>query len=288
MRIVALSDLHTDYHENMQLVQSLSDADYLSDALIIAGDISHDTDLFARTIQSLRPKFAHIFFVPGNHDLWLRSNAHKNSMEKFHCLQRLCEALGVLTRPARLNGAGDASGVWIVPLHSWYEKPEESPHSLYVPKKGEDPSLRMWFDERAVKWPALQGGESPARHFLSLNDTHMIVGCGAPVISFSHFLPRKELMFMTAEEISGLPVPLKDPQPKFNFSRVAGCSQLDRQIRKLGSAVHVYGHQHRNRERRIEGVRYVSHCLGYPRERTQGRVRGPAHVPRVIWDTATG
>jgi hypothetical protein len=55
--------------------------------------------------------------------------------------------------------------------------------------------------------------------------------------------------------------------PAFNFTRVAGCEQLDVQIRQLGSSVHVYGHQHRNRRRLVGGILYVSNCLGYPRDR---------------------
>ena len=62
------------------------------------------------------------------------------------------------------------------------------------------------------------------------------------------------------------PHPL-DPHPYFNFSRVAGDQRIENQIRRLKSGIHVYGHQHRNRDRTIAGVRYVSHCLGNKSER---------------------
>ena len=88
-----------------------------------------------------------------------------------------------------------------------------------------------------------------------------------PVISFSHFLPRVELVFSDWERFrAGGGVTGNDRAPEFNFTRVAGCRQLDAQLRKLGSTLHLYGHQHRNRDREIDGVRYVSHCLGYPPE----------------------
>ena len=65
-----------------------------------------------------------------------------------------------------------------------------------------------------------------------------------------------------------------DRHPEFNFSRVAGSSLIDQQIRQIGSRLHVYGHQHINRDREIEGVRYVAHCLGYPNERKRGVIKG--------------
>ena len=58
--------------------------------------------------------------------------------------------------------------------------------------------------------------------------------------------------------------------------------ELDEQIRSLGSSIHVYGHQHRNRDRTIDGVRYITHCLGYPRERDQGRVRDVGDGPLLV------
>jgi hypothetical protein len=75
-------------------------------------------------------------------------------------------------------------------------------------------------------------------------------------------------------------VPPRDAYPRFNFSRVAGSSGIETQIRRLGSTAHVYGHQHRNRDRVVDGVRYVSHCLGYPSERRRGTsiIEGPLTV----------
>ena len=76
-----------------------------------------------------------------------------------------------------------------------------------------------------------------------------------------------------------------DPNPSFNFSRVAGSAGLERQIRRLGSVIHVYGHQHYNRHRIIDGIRYISHCLGYPQERANGQIAGVEDSPKMIWNT---
>jgi hypothetical protein len=279
MRIFALSDLHVDYPENLDWVGSLSRVDYSGDVLLLAGDISHAEDLLLRVMEALRSRFRAVFFVPGNHDLWLRGSGYDDSLAKFYALMERCRALGVETGPRR----ADEGGPWIVPMHAWYVQPHEGDGSLYVEKQGEDPRLGMWADTRSVRWPGFAGHATAAAFFLGLNDFSMS-GRQGPVITFSHFLPRPELMFWTAEEFAATGLAPVDPQPRFNFSRVAGCRALDDQIRALGTALHVYGHQHRNRDRLIEGVRYVSHCLGYPREREQGRVRGVGDGPLMIWE----
>jgi hypothetical protein len=75
------------------------------------------------------------------------------------------------------------------------------------------------------------------------------------VISFSHFLPRRELLPAVANlKFKELPM-------------VAGCLGLDAQIRRLKSRVHVFGHSHISCDRIIDGVRYVQNALRYPRER---------------------
>ena len=65
-------DLHTDYIENFRWLQELSDIAYRNDALIVAGDISDRLEVIRETLRLLRGKFRHVFFTPGNHELWVR------------------------------------------------------------------------------------------------------------------------------------------------------------------------------------------------------------------------
>lgn len=285
MRIFALSDIHADYHDNFAWVHNLSAVEYKRDTLILAGDLSHDSDIFTEVLTCLREKFAQIFFVPGNHDLWLRSTEWGDSLAKYHAILKRCDSLDVKTRPGRVSDEHSGRAVWIVPLQAWYAKPEESPDSLFVEKIGEDLRFRMWADDRAIRWPGFGECVCAADYFLGANEQYIATVYDAPVISFSHFLSRRELMFSTMEELIAAGMPLTDPQPRFNFSRVAGCARLDDQIRRLGSVIHVYGHQHRNRNREIDNVHYISFCLGYPRERAEGRISGFRNSPCVIWDT---
>jgi hypothetical protein len=285
MRLFALSDLHVDNSENMSWLEGLSAVDFTEDALIISVDVSHDMKRLQRTLESIRARFADVFFVPGNHELWLGQGHSGNSVEKFWDIVGVCSSLGIHTRTGKIGTASGVGGVWVVPLYAWYLKPEEGGGSLFVPKEGEDPSLESWSDNYFVRWQPTEQVATPADYFLRLNEESLQKSYDAPVISFSHFLPRKELMFSRPEEDEAMGGPVQDIHPGFNFSRVAGCAGLDDQIRRLGSTIHVYGHQHRHRNRVIDGVRYISHCLGYPHERTNGQIRNLGDGPLLIWDS---
>ena len=84
MRIFALSDLHVDFEENWEWVRAISRVEYQGDVLIVAGDVTHKTERVLRTFDTLRERFLRVFFVPGNHDLWVRGE-RGNSLEKARC-----------------------------------------------------------------------------------------------------------------------------------------------------------------------------------------------------------
>ena len=99
MRIFAVSDLHTDFPANRDIVDGISRQDHTSDALIVAGDLSHLPEVFEDTLETLKDRFGDVFFVPGNHDLWVRAN-EEDSVARFRRLLALCDSMGVRTRPA--------------------------------------------------------------------------------------------------------------------------------------------------------------------------------------------
>jgi predicted phosphodiesterase len=284
MRVFALSDIHTDYQENHSWLASLSYTEYQEDTLVLAGDVSYDLQRVKKTLAFLKTRFNDVFFVPGNHDLWIRSSPFVDSLDKFWRLLEACQLLDVHTNPARVGADNPYKSVWIVPLFSWYVTPEESGNSLFLPRKGIDLTRYVWADNYYTKWPSLGESTAVAHYFMQMNEVHLYRQYDAPVISFSHFLPRQELIF-GAEKKEEEHVALKKRKRWFNFSRVAGSTRLEEQIRQMGSQIHVYGHQHRNRQRLIDSVLYVSHCLGYPRERKSGIIRSMENGPKCIWDS---
>ncbi len=278
MRVFILSDVHVDFEENRKWVQQLSDWDFKNDILILAGDITHDFDLLRIWLLKIRRKFAELFFVPGNHDLWIRGEDWANSLEKFKAIMEFCR-LNEIEVQAKVFTLGNEQ-IRIIPVFSWYNLQEEK-DTLYLPKIGEDATNRMWSDNYYVHWPK-ENRFDPTAYFLEYSNHWQPAESNEKIITFSHFLPRHEVMF--SGEMSYDPERMRkhDRFPQFNFSRVAGSLKIDRFIRKLGATIHIYGHQHINRDKTVDGVRYLSHCLGYPEERRRGMVKGIENGPKVI------
>jgi predicted phosphodiesterase len=234
MRIFAVSDLHADLRANREALERAPLDGHRGDALIVAGDVADREEVLRDVLGRLAERFREVFFVPGNHELWVRGEA-RDSMEKFRAVLDLCASLGVRTGPAR---AGDA---WVVPLFSWYHR------DFDVRGEGVEEELEAWSDHYFCRWPAGLG--RPDEAFLALNRPRVHL-YDAPVVTFSHFLPRPELLPEVRHlRFRGLPL-------------VTGSLGLERQLREAGSRVHVFGHTHIPWDREIDGVRYLHHPFG--------------------------
>jgi predicted phosphodiesterase len=239
MRVFALSDVHVDYEANARWVAGISAADYLHDVLILAGDITDKPKLFQWCLTTLAKRFRKVLLVPGNHDLWVIRDVHKrNSLEKFSDLERIVESSGGSMCDYHENG------VSIIPLFGWYD------YSFGEPS---DELKMTWADYYACRWPAGFHEKDVADHFESLNTGRSPVS-GNTVITFSHFMPRIDL------------IPPSNPASKRILYPVLGTIRLERQLRLQNPKIHVYGHSHVNGKQEIDGVTYINNALGYPDE----------------------
>jgi len=248
MRVFAVSDLHVDYGANARWVENLSTADYTQDLLILAGDITDIIGSLEWCLGVLAARFHKVLFVPGNHDLWVnRDSVPGNSLEKLEKVTALAAAAGVSMTPLHSRGLS------IYPLLGWYA------YSFGEPSRR---LKALWADYRACRWP--EGFDDPAvaRHMVSLNEAHLphgahhpTVPAGPKVITFSHFVPRADI------------VPTSKRLGRF-LHPILGSEQLDLQLRRCHSSLHVFGHHHINRSVQIDGVTYINNALGYPGEQT--------------------
>lgn len=283
-RVFCVSDIHTDHKENMHWVQSLSKENYKDDTIIIGGDVSDNREILEKTLAAFRARFKHVFFVPGNHDLWLRKEDAKgtrDSLDKLHELLDLCESLGVQTRPAKVDG------VWIVPMLSWHHASFDTEPDIEG-WKGIPSHREAMMDFKLCRWPpqwsAGEQDEVVARKIDKLNDElcssspweyttlpdgcegvkswdELVLACaearraGEPVISFSHFLPHIELL----------------PEKRMlffpNLAKAVGSTFLRQRVEKLRPTAHIFGHTHFAWDATIGGTRYLQVPLAKPSER---------------------
>jgi predicted phosphodiesterase len=239
MRIFALSDIHIDYEVNKKWIANLSTVDYRADVLILAGDVTDALQLLDWCLTTLAARFKQVLFVPGNHDVWVIRDGHeKNSLQKFQEVAAVVESSGASMKSFR------ATGVSIVPLLGWYD------YSFGEPS---EELKSMWMDYRACRWPNGFGVREIAAYFAGLNLHHSAIE-GEKVITFSHFLPRIDVM------------PSFIPKDRRLLYPILGSTLLEQQLRRLNSSMHVYGHSHVNRNVTLNGVSYVNNAFGYPQE----------------------
>ncbi|KAH7529502.1 hypothetical protein FEM48_Zijuj05G0190700 [Ziziphus jujuba var. spinosa] len=299
LRVFVLSDLHTDYAENMKWVKSLSADRYKNDVLLVAGDVAETYNNFLLTMSLLKDRFEHVFYVPGNHDLWCRRDGEDNltmlsdvismalvwdmiiyiyiyitclfdvitkpdSLQKLNCLLDACRTLGVVSNPMIIDDLG------IIPLLSWYH--ESFDREMDIPNI-RIPSLEMvihspsafWVackDFNACKWPGelSNADDSLALYFDSLNDMHSDVIKQIKKVC-SQIITFSH--FVPRQELC--------PEKRMLFypklPKIIGSESLEFRIRSIhgvdgsGSACHVFGHTHFCWDAVIDGVRYVMPLL---------------------------
>jgi predicted phosphodiesterase len=239
MRVFTISDIHIDHAENRKWLLNISRSDYKNDILILGGDVSHDENHLNICFNVFKERFHIVLFTPGNHDLWILGESKWSSIDKFHAVCALADRHGVLIKPYRDDRLS------IIPLLGWYD------YSFGLPSEG----LRaVWADYAACRWPV--GYDNPAitAFFVEQNEKH-IEATNDTVISFSHFVPRADIIPQYSLRSYGHLLP------------VLGSIFIERQIRRLGSNIHIYGHSHCTQKIAIDGVTYINNAFGYPRER---------------------
>lgn len=275
--IYCVSDIHTDYKQNLAWAKSLSG--HTSDVLLVAGDVSDDGVTFEATMDALAGSFGAVFFVPGNHDLWLKRDGTEgaDSLEKLRRLTATCNACGVLTTAQQI-AMESGTTMSIVPMLSWYHESfdtEPDITALRLPQ-----ARAVVADYKATVWPAplKNGAETLALHFdelceglagapsvaeaadrAGLTPLHCYEDAragGASVLSFSHFLPKIDL------------IPEKRYLTYPPLMQAVGSHPLGRRVARLRPDVHVFGHTHFGWDSTLnDGVRYIQAALATPAER---------------------
>ena len=108
----AVSDLHAAVRANSSRIDELYPEDP-ADWLIVAGDVAERTELVLRILTKLSRRYAKVIWVPGNHELFSRSQDRCQGRVKYDELVEGCREIGVVTPEDPYPVFG---GVTIVPV----------------------------------------------------------------------------------------------------------------------------------------------------------------------------
>eukprot|EP00188_Purpureofilum_apyrenoidigerum_P005722 Plantae.Rhodophyta-Purpureofilum_apyrenoidigerum.ctg777.p1 GENE.Plantae.Rhodophyta-Purpureofilum_apyrenoidigerum.ctg777~~Plantae.Rhodophyta-Purpureofilum_apyrenoidigerum.ctg777.p1 ORF type:complete len:374 (-),score=20.61 Plantae.Rhodophyta-Purpureofilum_apyrenoidigerum.ctg777:122-1243(-) len=288
MPIAVLSDLHVDHPTNRQFVMELA-SERRNEALVVAGDVTHDLDKLEETLRALAYSFRRVLFVCGNHELWVNSSLPGDKKDVVSSLEKLDNVLDICDRAGVLHQNHRIGSVLTVPMPAWYDL------SLELPV---DPTLFTkfdkwrWSDFSRCNWPteleteySCYKGRYPSkvasyfaqRNRSALDSAIRVLHSGAArtALTYSHFLPGAFALPDWLEPDQDIFVPdwIKHDSASVaaKFSRVAGSTTIEDGLRRLTpwvvDHIHCFGHSHRPKDIIRRGVRYVHHPLGSPRER---------------------
>lgn len=270
-RVYCLSDLHTDHVLNLEWLRermncsattgnSAADDDPAplgsDDLLVVAGDISHDTETFVETIQVLKQTGCHVMFVPGNHEAWLTKEEREgdasvrlDSIRKLELVCDICRECGVIVDPCLIDDG--MNPLVILPIHSWYDGSLSFSESLC---KGFE--YWPWVDFIRCQWPSQFADDDTesinsripkglVEYYMQSNEPQIELvrdilsnDPTCSMMTISHFLPNVQTLpdWKDANAIEfdkdnwldhgGAEISAK-------FAKVAGSSLIDQQIRAI-------------------------------------------------------
>lgn len=234
-RIFSLSDIHFDHKYNEDWVHSIDDHAFQDDILVVAGNLAETKKAVERGLTALKCKFRRVFYTVGNLEMHIHPNEYTrypDSISKLLDIFKACDELGVDIFPAPIW-----EGFYVVPLISWYNADFDENDPFPDPNNHPD---------KACKWP-MDADVQAWKYMLKLNEPFLKMPLVGEKLTFSHFLPRRELPFDKSNK---------------RAAKTMGCDLIEEQLRAIGSKTHIYGHSKQKYVATHQGVRYVSMHLG--------------------------
>ena len=250
MRLYALADLHLGYRRNREALREWSA--HSDDWLILAGDVGETLAHLELGLVAATDRFAQVFWVPGNHELWSHRTEGPRGVAKYEAAVEVCRRLGVLTpEDPYVTWPGQPACV-IAPLFVLFDY-------TFRPDRVAP--------EDAVTWAAADGILSADERFLApdpypsrtawcharveYSERRLGETCtNAPSVLVNHFPLRQELV-----RLHRIP----------RFSPWCGTRRTEQWHTRFGARVVVSGHLHVRTTDWIDGVRFEEVSLGYPK-----------------------
>lgn len=256
MKIRAISDLHLANAVNREGLQSLPVCK--DDWLIVAGDIGERFDYVRLAFEVLTEKFAKVFWVPGNHDLWAMADAGEAprlaGQQRYEALVQCACDHGVVTPEdpyETWNGPGGPCTV--VPLFLLYDY-------SFRPDHVEREQVVKWArEERAVCADELYLNPAPwesrdawcAQRCALTEERLTALPDDAKTILVNHYPLRRDL--------------IRIPRAP-RFAPWCGTTRTEDWHIRFNATVVISGHLHTRRTDWRDGTRFEEVSLGYPHQ----------------------
>lgn len=254
MKLWAISDLHVNHPENRRVVREMHARP--DDWLVLGGDLGESADDLRFVLENVRPRFARVLWVPGNHELWTMPGQDERGDGKYQELIDVCRSYETLTPedPYPIFDDGRERHL-VAPLFLLYDY-------SFCPDGMSPAQAREWARETGI--------ECSDEHLLHPDPFPSREAWCEARCSYTerrledalHHHPHRTVLvnhFPLVQSLARLPL-----VPRFSIW--CGTRRTDDWHRRFRASVVVYGHLHIPATRTIDGVRFEEVSLGYPRQ----------------------
>lgn len=255
-KLFAVSDLHVGHKGNRPVTEEIF-PESPDDWLIVAGDVAERTDDLRWALELLTRRFAKVFWVPGNHELWTtaRDPIQLKGRARYDYMVRICRDLGVLTpEDPYLVWEGEGGPATIVPMFLLYDYSWRPAGTVTR--------------AQALHY-AREKGVVATDEFLLAPDPYLTrdAWCHARVDYTRQRLDGLDLRIPTVQVnhwpmVRAITKILRYPE----FALWCGTDLTADWHVRYNAAVSVYGHLHIPRRTFYDGVRFEEVSVGYPPE----------------------
>ncbi|GAB1740264.1 hypothetical protein NU219Hw_g5381t1 [Hortaea werneckii] len=272
MRLWAIADIHLSFKSNREEFARL-EPQGPDDGLILAGDVGESLEVLNEAFGIAKAKFRHVFWVPGNHELYSSKTSREEEMHlkgeaKYMACIATAKKHGVLTPEDDYmtwvyeDEDGLQVAAVICPVFTLYD------YSFRPPEVTREGCLD-WAMEQGIRAtdetllhpdPYASRDEWCAR-LVSQSETKLqrAAESGFPLVIINHWPLREDTVFIP-----------KVPR----FSLWCGTKKTENWHKRFHAKVVVTGHLHVRRTDWIEGVRFEEVSLGYPRQWQEAKDEG--------------
>jgi predicted phosphohydrolase len=265
MKIAYSSDLHMDVAiHHPPIVKRMAEimADAAPDVVVLAGDAANTLKTLETVLTCFNRIEATKLFVPGNHDLWVETDADfgegSDSGEKYASLvPALCERMGFIDIG---QGPFYVQDVAFVGSVGWYDYSFADPR-LQLAKEDYQRGTygeTLWWDSKMISWCRFPRAEDEGLHdeeicsgMVKKLDAHLgeAEKHVDTIVAVVHTCPFVEVF------------PRSDPP--YYLDAYTGSARIGEVLRKHRKVeLCITGHKHQNGDWEIDGIRVHRRVLG--------------------------